>query len=358
MSRSYAILGQTDQALRAMNIALALAPNHRYVVRSAARLFNHIGEHGHAHHVVKTAQATLYDPWLLSAEIATAALAGKSSRHIKTARTLLESTRFTALDKSELASALGTVDSSAGDLRRARRLFRASLEHPTDNAIAQARWANSHKIIDLNPVVFRMRQAYEARTWHAFYSGAWELGLQAGKRWLKDQPFSVSPAVHTSYIAAVALEDHERAIEVLQIGRTANPRDATILNNMSYSLACLGKLAEAESILKLINRNALSSALATTVLATSGLIAFRRGDLFTGRHLYEEAIDKALGASNKRLAAKGALFLAREELRAQGDAIVDTVKRALQLSSEYKNADFDMLRHKLEADVKQFTRPK
>jgi Tfp pilus assembly protein PilF len=355
LSRNYAILGQIKPALHSVKLALALAPNHRYVLRSAARLYTHIGEHSRAYDLIRRAEATPYDPWLLSAEIATAALAEKSSSHLKVARKLLESSNISAFDKTELASALATEDANAGNLRGARRLFRESLERPNDNSIAQARWAASHKIIDLNPDVLRVRQAYEARAWYAFYAGDWALGLKAGTRWLKDQPFSASPAVHASYIAAVALENHDRAIEILDIGRTANPRDPNILNNLSYSLACTGQLDKADSTLSLISRNALSSSVEAAVLATAGLVRYRRGNTKQGRHLYEQAMEKARGSSNDRLYAKAALFLALEELRAGTDDAIGAVENAIHLSSKYQNADFNMLRSKVETAVEQFT---
>ena len=52
LARCYTILGQQDKAEEMMNIALHLAPAHRYISRSAARLFLHLGDHDKAHYIV------------------------------------------------------------------------------------------------------------------------------------------------------------------------------------------------------------------------------------------------------------------------------------------------------------------
>ena len=348
LARNYALVGQLERSLSAMGIALALAPNHRYIVRSAARLYTHIGEPDRAHTIISRAESTFDDPWLLAAELATAELAGKRPGLIRRARALSESGNIHPFDKTELASELATIEAQAGGLCRARKLFRVALEKPNDNAVAQARWAATHKIFELDPNILYLERAYEARAWYTFYSGQWDLSLAAGKRWLSDQPFSASPAVHSSYVASLAIEDYASAIRLSRRGLRANPGNANLLNNLAYSLACAGSTSEASAILAKIHQDNLPNAQRSVIGATAGLIHFRSGDPAQGRQLYELALRWASEHGDRRLAAKVALFLAYEEIRANTPVAAAASASGLMLSSEFKNADFDMLRERLQ----------
>ncbi len=136
----YTSLGIHEKAERAMRAALALAPNNRFVLRSASRFYLHSGDRAKAHRLLADAGNVRADPWLLSAEIATAAAIGKTSRNIRTARKLLEAERQPPFHLSELASALGTLESCSGNQRAARPLIAYSLRDPAENSIAQAAW--------------------------------------------------------------------------------------------------------------------------------------------------------------------------------------------------------------------------
>ncbi len=347
LARNYASVGLLQHAIKTMDVALALGPDNRYILRSASRLHIHAGDLTRAHHILCRAEATPDDPWLVAAEIATAGLAERSPKFIKVGERLIESSEFSRFDISELASAMATLESHAGNLKRARRLFRLSLEQPNDNALAQARWADTHKFIELNPAVLKVPSAFEARAWHTFYAGEWHETLKASKRWLRDQPFSASPAIHGSYIAAISLQNHEEAINITKYGLVANPNDLTLLNNQSYSLACLGRTEEAATVFGRIDRRLLTPENNAVLAATAGLILYRQGDTKAGRAMYERAMEIATGASQKRLAAKASLFLAFEELRTSSSNAVSAAQRALDLSAVYPDADLHLLRERL-----------
>jgi tetratricopeptide (TPR) repeat protein len=359
LARNYAMLGLLPQAIKAMTVALRLGPNNRYILRSAARLYVHSGDPERAHHVLTAAPATTGDPWLVAAEISIASLAQRTPQFAKTGQRLLESQRFPPFDSGELASALGTLEAKAADLRRARKFLRLSLTQPNENVIAQARWAAKQDIIDVDPALFRSPQNFEARAWYRFYEGEWTDALKASKRWLRDQPFSARPAVHSSYIAATALENHEEALRLTEIGLLANPYHPSLLNNKSYALANLGRFDEAEraldTIAKYSDRNKLGP-MKPVLLATAGLICYRRGDHHRGRELYTFAIETAERAADKRLAAKAASFLALEEIRA-GGAFGPAVNRALQMNKEFTDAEFEELRRRITTKASQTPQP-
>jgi Flp pilus assembly protein TadD len=353
LARNYATLGVIDKATKAMDVALGLGPNNRYLLRSSARLYTHQGDRERAHRLLRNSDATPYDPWLLAAELSTASLAGKTPQFAKAARQLLDAGRFSPFDLAELASALGTLDAKSADLRRARRLFRLALERPNENVVAQARWAATQAFIDIDPDILRTKRAFEARAWYDFYSGAWESALQAGKLWLQDQPFSANPAIHTSYIAAVALEDHNEALRIIDDGLLANQSNPMLLNNRAYSLANLGLVREADATLGRIAKlpGERLASMKPFLLATAGLVSFRTGDLARGREAYTAAIEAAQRIGDKRLAAKAALFSALEELHSQSGE-KQPLERADKLSAEFTGIDVALLRERIQKQLR------
>lgn len=347
LSRAYASLGLKQKALHAIQVALELGCNNRYVLRSAARLFTHIGDPARAHRTLTRSDATQFDPWLIAAEIGTAGLSDKSPKFVKQGLRLADSKNILPFEASELESALGTLDSKNGHHRQARRHFRASLKQPNENALAQARWAATHNLIQVNPGIFEAPRAFEARTWSAFYAGDWATALAASKNWMCDQPFSASPAVHASYVAAVGLQDYREAVRIARQGLHANPKDPSLLNNLCFALANSGTLLEAQETLARIDRQSVSPPVRVLLTATAGLLAYRMGNPTEGRQLYESALSTAEDMGDSRLKAKAAIFFALEALRADDEGAVETAERAIHLASEYQNADFDWLRVRL-----------
>jgi tetratricopeptide (TPR) repeat protein len=273
---------------------------------------------------------------------------------VKAGHRLIEQRKFSSFDLSELASALATLDARGGNLRRGRRLFQFSLTDPNENVVAQARWATTKHFIDMDPAMLRIPGTFEARAWYAFYSGEWEASLREGEFWLRDQPFAASPAVHASYVAAVSLENHDEALRITDLALLANPFDVSLLNNRAYSLACIGRLDEADAALKVIKTHYSPAHLTpqkVVVLATSGLIRYRRGDVAEGRFLYTNAIEAAQRIGDRRITAKAAIFFALEEVRS-GSSYSESTEQALRLSSEFITPDFDLLRTRLTREIR------
>src|SRR5258708_4242072 len=83
LSLSYVSLGFLAKAKKAMEIAAALAPTNRYVLRAWSRLLLHVDEFDSAVHVLRSAPNVKEDPWLLAAEIAVSEVAERRSRCLK-----------------------------------------------------------------------------------------------------------------------------------------------------------------------------------------------------------------------------------------------------------------------------------
>lgn len=91
MARHYVNLGQLEKAKAMMDIAVHLAPQHRYVCRSAARFYLHYGDEDKARAVIAHNPWVTKDPWLMASEIAINTLMGRTSRLIKKGNEIIKS---------------------------------------------------------------------------------------------------------------------------------------------------------------------------------------------------------------------------------------------------------------------------
>jgi hypothetical protein len=111
----------------------------------------------------------------------------------------------------------------------------------------------------------------------------------------------------------------------------------------------VGKLDEAETtfsqIAKYSDRQKLN-AIRPVLLATAGLIRYRRGDVDQGRELYTEAMETAERKSDRRVAAKAASFLALEEICSKRD-FAQAVEQALDRGKEFTDVDFQVIRQRI-----------
>lgn len=320
LARNYLLVGRVRKAMRSMEVALQLAPNDRFVLRSATRLFLHLRQPDRAHRALAKSEALPYDPGLIGPEIAVSALMKKTSQLMRRGMRLLDSGDYSESQLSELAAVIATEELEYGPARRARQLFRRSLISPNENTVAQVRWAASRtQGLQLDPLYLQVARSFEARAWNQFFDGHWGEALLQSKAWLSDQGFSRRPAGLGSFVAAVTMEDHLEAIAILRCGLVANQRDPLLLNNLAYSLACIGQIEEAELALQRMfipSDDPSSSSLSITKTATTGLVEYRKGNSAIGRSLYLKAVESARHAGLDRLRARVLMFFALEEVRA------------------------------------------
>ncbi len=329
-ARMYTLIGQGLAAQRAMAKALALAPNHRFVLRTSARLSVHLNKPEQAHSVLMSSPRTRSDPWLMASEIAVASFTTKPSRLVRTARDLLAGGNWTPRDLTELASAVGTLELEAGAHKRARNLFRASLEDPNENSLAQAEWAAS-KVPGVQshlwPAMQRTPRSFEARSRAAAANADHRHAVEHSWLWLVDQPFSTEPAGFGSYHAAL-VRDFRRSLEFSRRGLQANPADITLLNNAAFALAQAGKPDEADKhIRKVKDIDRLDPSEQAMILATKGLIAFRSGSPGLGQSLYGDAMERATDPVTRALAL---IMLASELAHIRSSGVEDVVRRAIE----------------------------
>jgi tetratricopeptide (TPR) repeat protein len=315
--------------VKAIERALFLAPNHRHALRAASRCFIHAGELDRAHSLLAKNRRTANDPWLIAAEIAAAKVANRDPKYARAGRRLLDSGHLPPDHLTELLSAMGTLEYYSGSDRRARKYLHASLEAPTDNVVAQARWLRTKVSgIAIQDAAFALPLSFEARCWRALEDASWEYAKLECQHWLFDEPFSSRPARLGSYIGISLTSDHEFSEASALAGLRTNPLDATLRNNLAVALAYQGRVAEAIEQFSSIKLPLPGDLPPFVYLATTGLLRFRSRDIVGGRELYRKAEHWA------PLDMKGqvAIFHAREELEANTTDAFECVERARKMN--------------------------
>jgi hypothetical protein len=333
LARLYSLLGQYEPASQSMKIGLNLAPNNRFILRSAARLFVHLGEYELAHAPLRNSDATKYDPWLISSEIAIASIRERHSRFAKEGFKTIKSDNYSKFNISELSSSLATLELYNGAHKDAKKLFRNSLIDPNDNAYAQYKWASNHdkRLLGFSPKD-KVPNPFEALAIENYHNGNWVEALNHIVNWFLDIPYSKRPVVLGSFIALTYLEKYELAIKLCEAGLHANPNHPTIVNNLAYSVASNGNPDKALKILndfKSVGFSKANDGQRISLIATEGLIFFRLSMYEVGREKYNKAINEAEEKGSEYYRSLAFLNLLKEELR-----LSSTISRSNELKSK------------------------
>lgn len=312
--------GHDQNAEKSLAIALGLAPNNRHVLRSVASFYTHSGDPERANYHLNMSRATDDDPWLTAAEVSTAAAAGHTSRLAKRTREKVLSGDYDPRDVTELASAIATLELEHGNVPRSKKLFRLSMEQPTENAVAQTLWANTTQRLSL-PVLdekLDIPLAFEAAARVAYNEKRWADCTVALFALIKDQPFLLSPSVIGSYVACDLLSRPEEALVFTSLGLKTNPRDSMLHNNRAVAFARIGRLEEAkralDDALSFSDKESVQQQI--TLRATRGLIAFRSGNYPGGDADYSSALEAASKAKLKPYIARVYVYWVREQVLA------------------------------------------
>ncbi|MDZ7652343.1 MAG: hypothetical protein U5L03_07205 [Burkholderiaceae bacterium] len=218
---------------------------------------------------------------------------------------------------------------------------------PARNTLAQVLWAKEAKhlgdgIAQLDSLVRRRADAFEAEFKLRLREGAMPQALAACRRWMEDEPFAARPKQEITYIAAL-LDDHElarkMAAKVLRIDGKLSVRlelNAIFakLSGEKYGEGNLAELRRVEARLEeLAEMNAQVAVHATANLA---LLNYRHQHEL-GKALYRAAIDLARKTDGLDSAAHAAIFAAREALIA-GDPAADVeLASAIELATRAGN---------------------
>lgn len=314
LALAYVSVGQLQKAERAVRTALGLSQENRHVLRSASRFFVHQGRPDLAVASLNATERILADPWILSAEIAAASVAKRTSKHLKAAKRMLESRDFSPLDLSELAASVASFEAENAAVKPAVKHMRHALIAPTENTLAQAEWFNRNVRLlgNFREEAAAEPRAFEARASVSLYSSEWENTLKQARSWMADEPYSGRPAMMSSFVAGMILGDYALAERELRSALLSSPGDPGLTNNLAFTLASAGQAINAEKELARLSMTGLAGSLRVATEATRALVRFRLGDARGGELGYREAIDLARKDGLSSAEAMARAMLARE----------------------------------------------
>lgn len=316
---AYVKLGLVNKAVDCMNVAIHLAPVSRYISRSAARLFLHIGDIDRAHDVLIKNPAISKDPWIVASEIGVNALRGRSSRFIKPGINMINSEKYSLFSLTELLSAIGSIEYNHSK-KKCKSYIDKALMCPNDNSLSQAEWLLS---LD-NTMNFTfhdnilLKNKYEADSRRAFLNNDFSQALSTSVKWIEEMPFAKTSIDFAANMAYTFQKQYDEAIKILKIGLKSNPHELSFWNNLAYSYAISGNTEEADKILhgQLLNIPNANNSIRICVMATKGLNEFRKGNINDGRNYYMQSMSLAKERSDIHLLHKAILNYMREELLA------------------------------------------
>jgi tetratricopeptide (TPR) repeat protein len=353
MARHFAGLGDKREASRCMKTALHLAPDHRWILRTAARFLVHQDDPVAAHTLLAKHPRTKIDPWLMAAELACAQVAGRAPKFWKQAGDILRWDRVSPVHISELATAVAMMELESGERKKARKYVHKSLIAPTENTLAQIFWAKENRHLNdgfgLDELVKSANDAYEADFQVAVLGGDLLRALVAAQSWSTDEPFAARPCVEIAYIASL-LDNHDLTIKMAHRVKQLDGRsDPSLELNAIFSTLSSGKLnkegdwAELEKIkinlLRTIEQKDVNTCHA---VANLGLWHYRYGDALVGRELYQQAISNAQKTQRAELATMAAIFAAREAILSSDPSASAIFHQAQTLAGKtaHKASDF------------------
>lgn len=351
LARAYTTLGHNKKARQHILVAQQLAPDDRFVLRSAARFWLHVEENDRAHNILTQSDRTRHDPWLMAAEIAVGNLLEIKPRFVKKARSLFSDNSFPIFHLSELASAVATIEWNHGHHSHSEKLFAKSLEEPTDNSVAQAVWMSSKEnFINLTDDHWSRPNVFEAKARKLYQEKKWEDALEQFVLWQNDQPFADEPALSGSFLAATIYENFSQSNEIAQIGLTANPQNPGLLVNAAYALINLERYDEAEILLSRLPKTDSDPSFEVARIANLGLIHYRTQNPQQGHSLYLDArsLAQRSSASYPPLYALVTSFHALEEFRQKSPKHIQLMRSAVSLLREHDNPTCEILIKKLE----------
>jgi tetratricopeptide (TPR) repeat protein len=309
-ARLHTMLGQTTAAERSIRAATALAPENRFVLRSAARFFVSRNKPDEALHILSD---TGNDPWLIASKVAVTELAGERFDDARRARSLIDNGDPGQI--SELAAAMATLDLSDGGTKRAKKLFKRSAEKPNENAVAQLSWANEEIGLPFDAKLLTTDRSFEARAVQAEREKDWKLAVKQAQLWVNDEPFARRPVAEGCYWASELLRNYELAELFANLGLMSHPGDAAFLNNRAYARINLGKFSQAREDIAMAKSKPGSASNRFILQATEGCLAFREGDPNLGAERYRGAIERAKELKEVSLAQQALVHWCFEEFR-------------------------------------------
>lgn len=325
VARELTVHHHERSAERYIRAAIALAPQSRFVVRSAARFYLHVGEHERAHSVLLRSPLVHHDPWVQASEIAVATVRGRNSVLARKSLRAFSESKGSPIHHAELISAVATVELNSGAEKSAKKLFQRSLSSPNDNSLAQAEWAAQRLNLVVDSQALLAPMSFEAHSKNAYRRLLLEDAIRYGLEWAADEPFAARPAESLGHFYCVVgdyAKAHEQFARILRFDESERFGQQL---NLLFTRIHLGDTDEAfQSLMKL---SAHPQAITHTahLAANLGALAYVTGDHLIGREYYNRAIQIARAKQEPFTEAIARAYYARAA-RDSFDPLAESIK--------------------------------
>lgn len=307
--------GRGKAAERFMRTALALAPDNRFVTRSAVRYFLHRGFKDEAHRILLRSKLLASDPWIQASEVAVATVLGKSSKQVKKIDQFLSRVSVLPPNLSELGSAIATVHLNSGSDKLAKKLFAKTLISPNDNVVAQAEWAAKSISLVVGEAALNVPFSFEANSAHSYRNLDVERAILEAKAWKDDEPFASRPVGWLAHLFAIS-DRFEEAVEYHQLVLEMENENSTgTLLNLNFSRIETGALEQATTQLIHLSKALDAKDHRSQILANAGALAYSGLNFELGRMLYSEAAKAAKAISDTRTEMMVRAFFSRAAVK-------------------------------------------
>lgn len=345
----YTVLGQYKKAKKCYKAAIALNSNNKFIIRSASRFFLHTENPEEGLYLIRKSPNIKNDPGLISAEIAFSEILEIKSKFIDHGILLIKNRNIGELEKNELFAQLATIEFSYGKKGRGKKYVESSLYAPNENILAQFEYlSKSYKIDDnFSSDQYDVLCKHEAETRKYFYNENYKKSLESALKWIDFQPFSSHPAIMGSYISAVALENHKKAIDIAKRALKNSPRENMLLNNLAYSYASVGRVEDALKTLKRINLFSLEPYEKYAVIATIGLTEINRNNLEVGKKYYAKSISYFRTTNNFILLSRALLFYGKALIEKKDNSGYTYIKESYNLANRMQQLEIKYLAEKV-----------
>lgn len=307
--------GRAEAAERFVVAALSLAPQNRFVLRSAVRYFLHRGQKDRAHAILLRSETLAGDPWVQASEIAVATVLGKSSKLLKRLNRALEASDTLAENQSELGSAVATVHLNDGNDKRAKKLFAKTLLNPNDNVVAQAEWVSRRLSLVVPETALKTKYSFEANSAHRYRSLDIGGAIEQADFWRADEPFASRPVAWLGHLHAINDDFHHASEFYQQAIELEDEPDIAGLLNQNFSRIETGALEIASHQLIQLSKDPEAPHHRAQILANAGALAYASGGHSVGRDLYERAAVAAKLNNDLRTEALVRAFAARAAIK-------------------------------------------
>lgn len=311
----YTLVSQIDRAEDSMLVAIHLAPNSRYIIRSAIRLFIHSRNLDKLNYTLHKTDMIGYDPWVtasaLSAELASK---GKPS-YAKTAHSLLERRAHSEHSISELSAAYAKYLFDKKKNKLAKTYLDLALKDPNSNTIAQATWMSNR----IHNYKYENRSndienTSEARMLTHFYKSNWNEAIEYAIKWFSESPYSNRPLMYASSIAMSNLGDYKKAVDILLQGSNSHYANPDYANNLAYAYAHINDTKKAREALSKARHCDYHPDIHYFLRATYGMIDYRDNKQEDGFKKYYNVVSSAMKEGKDSIALLASLNFLREEI--------------------------------------------